>query len=218
MKVIKVLVVFLLVSMIAVSCKETKKEEVQDDAAVEVSDGSSDAAADAEATDGEMTSESNDNNGEAGAAAGAGAVAGEEREPVQGIESSAKGVEELAVPEGVLAEEMSDTPVVYPGCRGSIEEIRVCNRESFITFIQKEFNKNLAPSLNLGDGEFVIRSLVHIDEAGKVSSLKIVAPHQSLENEMKRVIDLTPSVVPATEAGQPVAVSFLLPVKFKVEI
>ena len=32
MKIIKVLVVFFLVSMIAVSCKETKKEEVQDDA------------------------------------------------------------------------------------------------------------------------------------------------------------------------------------------
>lgn len=216
MKVIKVLLAFILVSTIAVSCKESKKEEIQDDAAVEVSEGSSDAA-EAEGTGGEMTSESTEDNSAAGAASGA-AAAGGEKDPVQGIESSTKGIEELAVPEGVLAEEMSDTPVVYPGCSGSIEEIRVCNRESFIAFIQKEFNKNLAPSLNLGDGEFEIRSLVHIDEAGKVSSLKIVAPHQSLENEMKRVIDLTPSVVPATEAGEPVAVSFLLPVKFKVEI
>ena len=38
MKTIKVLFIFALVSMIAVSCKETKKEEVQDDAAVEMTE------------------------------------------------------------------------------------------------------------------------------------------------------------------------------------
>ena len=34
---------------------------------------------------------------------------------------------------------------------------------------------------------------------------------------MKRVIDLVPQVVPATKGGKPVAVTFILPVDFKLD-
>ena len=70
--------------------------------------------------------------------------------------------------------------------------------------------------MNLGSGDFQIRSFLHIDEAGKMSALKVVAPHPALEEEMKRVITKVPTVVPATKEGKPVGITFMLPVKFQV--
>ena len=76
MKIVKVLFIFVLVSMIAVSCKETKKEEVQEDAAVEMTEEGSEASeTEVEAAE-EATSSDSDEGGAAAAAAGAGASSG----------------------------------------------------------------------------------------------------------------------------------------------
>lgn len=179
MKIVKLFFVFAVVSMITFSCKESKKEEVQDDASVEMTEEGSEAAG--------------------------------------SVEAESKGLEPLAVPEGVIAEELADTPVVYPGCEGSSEEIRACNRESFISFLKNEFDKELAKEANLKTGDYEIRSVVHVDKTGKVSTLRITAPNQALKTEMERVMAKVPQVVPATEAGEAVGVTFMVPVKFQVE-
>lgn len=218
MKTVRILFVVAFVSMLTVSCKETKKEEVKDDAAVEMTDDAVNPEEGAVSESDESATSESDNSDAAttGAAAAAGDKAS--KEAVTGIEAQSKDLEEIVIPEGVIAEELADTPVIYPGCSGSAEEIRACNRKSFIAFIHSEFDKNIAPSLNLGGGEFEIKSFVHIDEAGKMSTLKVVSPDPSLDAEMKRVIGKVPVVVPATEAGEPVGITFMLPVKFKVEI
>lgn len=203
-----------IVSMVVVSCKETKKEEVQDASAVEMEEGSSSESADEAASEGQVEASGSED----AAAASEESASPESKAPATGVEAASKDVEALAVPEGVLAEELADTPVIYPGCSGSAEEIRTCNRESFIAFIKEEFNKKLASNLNLDEGDYEIKSIIHIDESGKISTVKVVAPDKSLEDEMVRVIGKAPMVVPATEAGEPVAISFLLPVKFKVQI
>lgn len=227
MKTIRVLFVFAVVSMLVMSCKDTKKEEVTDDASIEMTEEAVESEeGTASESDASTSSESDHSDAAAAGAAATGAAAsGAEaegtaasNEAASGIDAESKGLEEIPVPEGVIAEELADTPVIYPGCSGSAEEIRACNRQSFIAFIQGEFDKNIAPSLNLGGGDFEIKSFLHIDEAGKMSALKIVAPDPSLEAEMKRVIGKVPAVAPATEGGQPVGISFMLPVKFKVEI
>lgn len=221
MKIVRLMFLFALVSVFVLSCKETKKEEVKDDAAVEMTDDANDSneEIEPESSDNDATSATG-GDAAAGAAGAAATTEGDavSKEPVTGIKTEAKELEEIDVPEGVIAEELADTPVVYPGCTGSAEEIRACNRKSFIEFIQGEFDKNIAPSLNLGGGDFEIRSFLHIDESGKMTAMKVVAPHESLVTEMKRVISKVPDVLPATEAGQPVGISFMLPVKFKVEI
>ena len=201
-----------IVSMVVFSCKETKKEEVQDANAVEMEEGSSSESADEAASDGQVEASSSE------AAATDESATTESKAPATGVEAASKDVEALAVPEGVLAEELADTPVIYPGCSGSAEEIRTCNKESFIAFIKEEFNKKLASNLNMEEGDYEIKSIIHIDESGKISTVKVAAPHKSLEEEMVRVIGKAPMVVPATEAGEAVAISFLLPVKFKVQI
>ncbi len=210
MKIVKVLFIFALVSMIAVSCKETKKEEVQDDASVEMTEEGSDAS-------GMEASEEGSDAAAAGAAATSEDGAAETMEAAEGIETESKDVEALVVPEGVISEELADTPVIYPGCTGSLEEIRACNKESFIAYIKSEFNHDIAKEAGLKSGDYEMGVVIHVNKAGRVFSLRVTAPDPALKVEMERVVNSTPHVVPATEAGEPVGVSVKFLVDFRVE-
>ncbi len=230
MKIVKLLLVFALVSTIAVSCKETKKEEVQDDA-VEMTEEGSDSGMEAadDAASSESTEEGSSDDAAAGAAAtgGAAAAAGAataaddegNKEAVEAVEGEAKELEPVVVPEGVIAEELADTPVIYPGCTGSTaEEIRACNKESFIAYVKSEFkHDNVANDAGIKKGDYEIGVVMHVNKAGRVFSLRVTAPNETLENEMIRVVNSTPKVVPATEAGQPVGVSLKFNVDFRIE-
>jgi len=228
MKIVKLLLVFALVSTIAVSCKETKKEEVQDDAAVEMTEEGSDSGMEATDDAAASTEEESSNDAAAGAAAagaagaaGAAAASSDEEgnaEAVEAVEAEAKKLEPVVVPEGVIAEELADTPVIYPGCTGTVEEIRACNKESFIAYLKGEFkHDNVANEAGIKKGDYVIGVVMHVNKAGRVFSLRVTAPHEALQTEMVRVVNSTPKVVPATEAGQPVGVSLKFNVDFRVE-
>ncbi|RLD61934.1 MAG: hypothetical protein DRI95_13650 [Bacteroidetes bacterium] len=212
MKITKLLFVFAIIGLIAVSCKETKKEDVVDESAVEMTEEGS------EATDMEATDDSSAESTDATPAASEGDVAEESaKEAQEGVEAASKDVEEVDV-EGVtvLSEEMADTPVIYPGCaEGSVEEIRACSKKEFIAFLKKEFDKDLANELSMGNHE--IRSVVHIDESGKCSVLRVTAPNPQLKREVERVIGKLPQMTAATKNGKPVSVTFILPVNFKVD-
>ena len=223
MKILKLLLVFTLVSTIAVSCNETKKEEVQDDAAVEMTEESSDAGSEeAPAASTEASDEEGSSNAATGAAVGAAAASSASdsegsKEAVESIDAESKEIEAVIVPEGVIAEELADTPVVYPGCTGSVEEIRACNKESFIAYLKSEFNHEAAKGAGLKRGDYEIGTVIHINKAGRVFSLRVTAANKALENEMIRVVNSTPAVVPATVAGEPVGVSIKFLVDFRVE-
>ena len=215
MKITKLLFVFAIIGLIAVSCKETKKEDVTDESAVEMTEEGSEGT---EATDMEATDDSSSESTDAGTTTTEGDVAEESpKEAQEGVEAASVDVEEVPV-EGVeiLSEEMADTPVIYPGCaEGSVEEIRACSKKEFIAFLKKEFDKDLANELTMGNHE--IKSVVHIDESGKCSVLRVTAPNPQLKREMERVIGLLPQMTAATKKGESVSVSFILPVNFKVD-
>ncbi|MDN3641880.1 hypothetical protein QWY87_04160 [Lutimonas halocynthiae] len=224
MKIVKLLLVFTLVSTIAVSCKESKKEEVQDDA-VEMTEDATDSGMEATEDAAASTEEESSHDAAAGAAAtgAAGAAAASSdgegnMEAVEAVEAEAKELEPVVVPEGVIAEELADTPVIYPGCTGTVEEIRACNKESFIAYLRSEFkHDNVASEAGIKRGDYQIGVVMHVNKAGRVFSLRVTAPHEALQNEMIRVVNSTPKVVPATEAGQPVGVSLKFNVDFRVE-
>lgn len=206
MKIVKALFIFALVSMITISCKETKKDEVQDESAVEMTEEGS-ASDDLESADGESEGVTEASTGEDEAPMG----------EAEAIEGESAGVEEMAVSAGVIAEKMADTPVIYPGCEGAnVDEVRACSKEKFISFLKKEFKSDIANGLELREGSYSINSIVQIDEKGKCSALKIDGPHADLKKEMMRVIDMLPQLTPATKDGKPVSVSFVLPVNFKL--
>lgn len=224
MKFTKLLFVFALISLLTVSCKESKKEDVQDESAVEMTEeGSSDASSssDADGTSAEASSSDGADAAATGAATGtaAGAAAGAESKSVaEGVEGETKGVEEVAVMEGVMTEEMADTPVIYPGCaQNSVEETRACSKEKFIAYLKKEFNYDLAKEVGLDPGDHEIKTVVHIDETGKCSVMRVTSANYRFEGEMKRLIGGLPQMTPATEAGTAVPVTFVLPLNFKVQ-
>jgi len=217
MKITKLLFVFALISLLTVSCKETKKEDVQDESAVEMTEeGSSDASSSSDA-DG-TSAEASSSDGAAAAAATGAAAGAESKSVAEGVEGETKGVEEVAVMEGVMTEEMADTPVIYPGCaQNSVEETRACSKEKFIAYLKKEFNYDLAKEAGLDPGDHEIKTVVHIDETGKCSVLRVTSANYRFEGEMKRLIGALPQMTPATEAGTAVPVTFVLPLNFKVQ-
>lgn len=222
MKILKLLLVFTLVSTIAVSCKETKKEEVQDDAAVEMTEEGSDAVTEGAVTEEADATAEEEGSAGAGAAGAAAAAAASDSEgtmeAVENIDTETKEIEAVVVPEGVIAEELADTPVIYPGCTGSVAEIRACNKESFIAYVKSEFNHdNVANDAGIKRGDYAIGVVMHVNKAGRVFSLRVTAPNEILENEMIKVVNSTPKVVPATKAGVPVGVSLKFNVDFRIE-
>jgi hypothetical protein len=211
MKISKLFYVLVVVSAITFSCKSDKKEasEAVDDAIEAVEEAADDAA--------DAVQEGADAVGEA-AAEGAEAVEEAAGKAVEGVEGAVKGVEEMVVAEGVMTEDLADTPVIYPGCAAeTADATRACSKEKFIAFLKGEFNKGLGKELGLDPGDYKITTVVHVDEAGKVTAQRVKAPHFRLEGEIKRVIAALPQMTPATKGGEPVPVAFVLPVDFKME-
>lgn len=207
MKLIKILLMFVLISVITISCKETKKEEVNDEmdaveetVVAEEADGASEAVAVEEGSDGSVEA----------------VEVIEAAAPAVGVESSSVGLEEMEV-EGVMVEAMADTPVVFPGCEGSVEEIRACSKKQFIKHLKDNFKAGRAADLGLQSGEYKIRALIKIDKTGKTSVLKVQGPDKGLDKEVIRVVDLLPQMTAATKEGEPVNVSFILPLTVSIK-
>jgi len=211
MKIIKLLFVLVVVSALTFSCKSEKKDasEAMDDAVEAVEEAGQQA--------GEAIEEGAEAVGDAAESASDAVSEGAES-VAEGVEGAVKGVEEMAVTEGVMTENLADTPVIYPGCSGGTnEEIRACSKEKFIAFLKSEFNKDLGREAGLDPGDHEISTVVHVDEVGKVSALRVKTSNYKLEGEMKRLIAALPQMTPATKAGEAVPVTFILPVDFKIE-
>jgi len=223
MKIIKLFFAIAIISLIAVSCKETKKEESSEDS-IEVTDESGESTE--AVTEEEVVEETNVETTEkaestGGAEAEAEAVESTEVEKeveAKAVEVTSKEVEKMVAEEGVIIEKLADTPVIYPGCEGGTnDEIRACSIKEFKKFLGTNFNKDLSSGLDLGKGEHKIRALLKIDKTGKVLVKKIVASRIELENELIRIIGEMPNMTPATKNGSAVDVSFVVPMNFKVE-
>ena len=215
MKINKFLFSLLLASALVFSCKSEKKEatEAVEDAVEAVEEAGQEAGKAIEegaAAVGEAAKSAAESAAEA-VSEGAEAVA-------EGVEGAVKDVEELTVTEGVMSEDLADTPVIYPGCAGSTkDELLTCSKGKFIAYLKSEFNRDLAREAGLDPGDHQIRTVVHVDEDGNVSPLRVTSSNFQLENEMKRVLNALPKMTPATKDGKAVPVTFILPFDFKVE-
>jgi len=222
MKIVKLFFAIVIISSIAVSCKETKKEETSEDS-IEVTDESvesTEAVAEEEVAEQSSVEATEEKGGSTGGAETAAVESTEVEKEVEAkaVEVTSKEVEKMIAEEGVIIEKLADTPVIYPGCEGGTnDEIRACSIKEFKKFLGTNFNKDLSSGLDLGKGEHKIRALLKIDKTGKVTVKKIVASRVELENELIRIIGKMPNMTPATKAGSAVDVSFVVPMNFKVE-
>jgi protein TonB len=125
--------------------------------------------------------------------------------------------EEETVVEDVPFMIIEDVPV-FPGCTGSNKEKRDCFSNQVTQFVSKKFNIELASELGLPSGTVQkIFVMFKIDKTGHVTDIKARAPHKKLQEEAIRVVELLPVMTPGKQRGRAVAVSYGLPIVFKVE-
>ncbi|QLE01461.1 energy transducer TonB [Galbibacter sp. BG1] len=107
---------------------------------------------------------------------------------------------------------------VYPGCESltSNKERRDCMSEQINRIVRNNFNASMASDYGLS-GVLRIDVQCKIDKSGKVSDVKVRAPHKSLEKEAARVTGLIPQMKPGKQGNTAVDVIFLKPIIFKVE-
>ena len=107
---------------------------------------------------------------------------------------------------------------VYPGCEGlsSNEERKKCMSDKISGFINKNFDKGLGENLGL-NGINRVNIIFQIDTKGNIINVQSRAPHPKLEQEANRVINALPQMQPGKQRGNPVPVSYSLPIIFKID-
>lgn len=137
------------------------------------------------------------------------AVKGEERGQVQNMKKTISGTGDI--PFAVIEE----VPV-YPGCESleSNEDRKTCMSEKISSFVNKHFNSSLGKENGL-TGIHRVYVQFRINKDGTVEVLGARAPHEALEEEAKRVVNLLPNMTPGKQKGQEVGVLYSLPITFK---
>ncbi|WP_111706869.1 energy transducer TonB [Lutibacter citreus] len=106
---------------------------------------------------------------------------------------------------------------LFPGCKGTKEELKACFSKQIHKFINKKFNAGLAETLGLSPGIQRIHTMFKIDKNGNIIDIQARAPHVKLKEEAIRVINLLPKMEPGKQQGRPVKVRFSMPIVFKVQ-
>lgn len=99
----------------------------------------------------------------------------------------------------------------------SIEDARKDFNQRITKFVQENFDTEITKNLGLKKGKHKIYGQFVIDTLGKVSDVKVKAPHPILKKEVKELIRKLPEFIPAKQKGKPVKTKYTLPIAFLVE-
>lgn len=134
--------------------------------------------------------------------------------PVSGI-TEQRIAEEIVedVPFAVI-----ETAPVFPGCKGTKEQLRDCFSKSISDHVNQNFDSTLAQNLNLEAGKKKIFVMFTINSKGKITDIVSRGPHPRLEEEAERVIKSLPTLTPGKQRNHPVNVKYALPITFEVVI
>jgi bla regulator protein BlaR1 len=107
---------------------------------------------------------------------------------------------------------------VHPDCKliTSDLEQRKCANDKVASLVNKNFNTNLAKSLDLPSGKKRIFVQYVIGKQGDVKNIVARGPHPKLEEEAIRVLKLLPQFTPGEKDGEVVDVSFSIPIVFQI--
>lgn len=131
--------------------------------------------------------------------------------------------DEIEEPEG--PEEPVDIPIdfieevpIFPGCESLSKnaERKKCMSNKISNFVNREFNTDLGAELGL-TGTNLVTVMFIVNEKGLVEKIQTRAPHPELEKEARRVIGKLPEMKPGRQQGKPVPVSYIIPIRFKVQ-
>jgi len=105
---------------------------------------------------------------------------------------------------------------VFPGCRGSKDELKQCLQDKINRHVLKNFNTELAQELGLTVGKKKVYVQFKIDKTGRIVNIRARGPHTRLEKEAIRVVELLPQMTPGRQRTKPVGVSYTLPITLQV--
>ena len=106
---------------------------------------------------------------------------------------------------------------IYPGCKGSNEELHECFSKSFKNFFSRKFDSYLPNSLGLPSGRKNIIINFKINNKGLSDSIKVYAPHLKIEKEIIRVIKKLPKMIPGEQNGKIVGVKYSIPITIFID-
>lgn len=111
---------------------------------------------------------------------------------------------------------IQDKPI-FPGCEkfDSDKKRAACMNKKVKKFIMRRFDTNLASELGLS-GTNRIDTQFTIDKKGKITDIKVRAPHPRLKKEAKRVVGMLPQMKPGQQRGKPVGVTYTIPIRFNI--
>ena len=102
----------------------------------------------------------------------------------------------------------------FPGCeRAAKDESKKCFQTKIRSHISKNFRYPEDALRNNIEGRVFV--FFNIDSNGSIDNIKSRGPDKSLEEEAVRIIKLLPQMEPAIQQGQPVKVSYGIPIAFK---
>lgn len=112
---------------------------------------------------------------------------------------------------------IEDAPV-FKGCEGlSKKENKICFDKKIKQFVLRNFDSELAQELGLSSGIKKIQTQFIINNEGNIINVQVRAPHPRLEKEAQRIINKLPKFIPGKQRGNPVKVTYVLPIAFSVQ-
>lgn len=107
---------------------------------------------------------------------------------------------------------------VFKGCENLSEtDSRKCFDKKMKRLVNRYFDAELGSELGLKKGKHKITTQFVIDKTGKITDVKIRAPHVTLKSEVNRVVKKIPEFTPGENNGKAVNVRYILPISFEVE-
>ena len=212
MKLLKFVLLSIFIGIITISCQDAKKKELNE---TEVTTEDEAEVTEVETTTEEVVSEEKPATTKKSTEAKEVEAEHKSKPEIKEVKST-KVTEVETNEEEIILEKLADSPVVYPGCSGTNDEVRACSIQEFTKFFTENFNVEITKDLELEAGVHNMRALLKVDKSGKVSVKEFYSDEKKLEEEFNRVITMCPTMTPAVSKGKPVNVQFVLPVKFEV--
>jgi len=104
---------------------------------------------------------------------------------------------------------------VYPGCKGTNEEKRICFEKKLRKFVARKYNGKVGEDLISKRKKQRVRITFKINKNGNIEILNASSKYKKLEKEAIRVLYKLPRMTPGKNNGKPVDVIYTLPITIK---
>lgn len=117
-----------------------------------------------------------------------------------------------------------EIPPIYPGCKGSIVEKKLCFEKNILKHLSRKFNTSIIDDLDLDTGQKKIWINFDINKNGDVINITARAPKnmsirakKKLETEAIRTIKKLKRMTPAKQNGEAVNMNYSVPLTILVQ-